>query len=184
MTTDAPTTPTRETWRDWSGGAEPPADELLTRSEFLDRLRQRGVDVTESTLLHWERAGALPRPVRRWRGRTPATWYPEWLVPLAARIPGLQADGLELREIGPRLRHVVSSDTAQVRVTEETTVVKYPPGATTAAGKDDIAPALLALARRYERITGSRVVRVEARIIDEEGRPLVFRFDTRPPPDE
>ena len=185
--TEAPAKPQPGTWKEWLPPGTPEPDDLLTRAEFLERLRQRGVDVTESTLLHWERAGALPRPVRRWRGRTPATWYPGWLVPLAARIPDLQADGLELREIGPQLRaYITTSDTARVRTTENTTMVKFSAGATMAAGggaativagqatEDDISPALLALARRYERITGARVVRVEGRITDADGGTVAY----------
>lgn len=187
----------RETWLDWLPVGTPEPDELLTRAQFLDRLRQRGVDVTESTLLHWERTGALPRAVRRWRGRTPATWYPVWLVPLAARIPGLQADGLELREIGPRLRtHVAAGATMSAGAGQATatgqpgslaagatmsaragTAAAGAGGTTTVADhatEDDIAPAFLALALRYERITGSRVVRIEGRITDADGRTVEY----------
>ena len=82
-----PTKPKRETWRDWmpEGFPQPSDEELVTRSELLDRLRsdpQRTIDITERTLRLWESEGILPGPIRqRHKGATRAL-YPPWYATL------------------------------------------------------------------------------------------------------
>ena len=129
---EAPPKPKRETWRDWlpDGAPEPEARELLTRDEFLNALRDRDVPITTSMLVHWERAGALPRAVRRWQDGAPRALYPEWLIRLAALIPSLQERGLPLREIGThlrdRFRDSANVDASAGNLALGTTVVKVP----------------------------------------------------------
>lgn len=73
--------------------------------------------------------------------------------------------------------HVRSADASAVRATEVTAVERLP------ASPVDLGDRLVALARDAERASGGRIVRAEVRLIDEEGLPLVFRFDTRPSQD-
>ena len=164
---------TRETWADWVDGDEPPDGEQLTRAQFIDRLRERGVDVSESKLVHWERAGALPRPVRRWRDGAPHAWYPPWLVLLAARIPDLQADGLELREIGPQLRaaapqfrRITAHDTGRIKATDEARVEKFPADGTMAVGSGQATAT-----GNPASLSGSAVINVPTATVTIKGMP-------------
>src|SRR5215211_8268723 len=75
-------------WRDWLpiGEPEPTADDLVTRDELLERVRESGIDFNARTFQHWEAMGALPRPLRRWHDGAVRALYPAWLalmIPLA-----------------------------------------------------------------------------------------------------
>jgi len=59
--------PPKETWRDWMHPDTPEPEPLLTRAEFLDRVRAEGGDVSERSLVHWENIGVRPTPGSRRR---------------------------------------------------------------------------------------------------------------------
>jgi hypothetical protein len=159
----------RETWRDWMSpdAPEPTDDELMTRSEFVTAVQERTPHILETTIATWERAGALPRPVRRWfRGATRAT-YPRWLVDLAAAIPTLRAEGNSLADIGERFREAVfaqktAANSGLIRIHQEATIYKT-------AAPDAFAAALAAIARRFEALTDRPVIRIELNIFDGNG---------------
>ena len=105
MTATAPAkAPPKETWQDWQLPGTPEPEPLLTRAEFLDRVRAEGGNVSERSLAHWENIGVLPRPVRRWRDGKPATLYPEWLVPAVTTIRIMQEHGERLAAIRGTIR--------------------------------------------------------------------------------
>ena len=53
------------TWRDFVPTyLPPPPPRLITRAELLAELAEAGI--SERTLRHWEKVGALPRAVRQW----------------------------------------------------------------------------------------------------------------------
>src|SRR5689334_15674713 len=98
--------PTDRTWRSWlrAGEPEPPEDELLTRAEFVAALQELYPFIEETTVATWERAGALPRPVRRWHHGATRALYPRWLINYALLVPEFRAGWrISLAEIGETL---------------------------------------------------------------------------------
>jgi len=177
MATTAPPKPKapRESWADWA----PDTGTLLTRQELVDALRALGVPVTERTIMYWEKVGALPRSVRRrYRGATRVV-YPDWLVPLAARIPGLMRDHIPLHEIGAHLRPDGNAmtvagpgrATASGGIATMTGTRSVPATANIAVEPSDadLEPVLAWLARRYQQASGFAVARVKIQITDSGG---------------
>src|SRR5262249_32616345 len=151
MTATAP--PTDQTWMDWAPAMpEPDASDLLTRRDFLAALRARNVHVAERTLIYWEKRGALPRPIPQRLGRAAQAAYPAWAVPIAASVPGLQAEGLSLPEIGEKLRqlaqtaHVTAADAGTITATETGSIYKRP-------SDDAFDTQLAAIARRFQQLS-------------------------------
>ena len=93
----------RETWLTWlpPGHPEPP---LITRAELLATLARRGTPVNERTLQSWERAGALPAPLRRRHHGAPRALYPAWYAEVVAAMPRPRAGRGSLADLRPRLR--------------------------------------------------------------------------------
>jgi len=107
MTVTAPTkAPPKETWRDWMHPGTPEPEPLLTRAEFLDRVRAEGGDVSERTLAYWEKHNVLPHPVRRWHNGKSATLYPEWLIAAVTTVRVMQEMGESLAEIRRTIRDI------------------------------------------------------------------------------
>jgi len=100
----------RITWRDWQPPGTPDPDELLTRVEFVAGMNDLGIDVDVRALLYWERFGILPRGVRKRINKATYVFYPRWLMRSVARLRRLQAIGLSLDQIGPRLRELAADD--------------------------------------------------------------------------
>lgn len=105
-TTDAPRKE-RETWEAWlpEGTVIPDAD-LITREELLNSLHNMGVKVSARDLANWQTGGVIPYGVWRWHEPTRKTraLYPNAMIPLITRLRQLQNEGMQLRDIGPRLR--------------------------------------------------------------------------------
>jgi len=127
----------QKTWLDWQHELlpqlpDPSTDELISREEFLDQLRGRGVDVSNGTLAFWEKSGVLPRAVRKWRG-VPQAFYPFWLLSAVAFVYNERDRDRSLAEIKPRmdaqLRMAVLS-AAQWRHPEEDAKSKVRPALT------------------------------------------------------
>ncbi len=107
MTASAPTkSPQKETWKAWMYPGTPEPEPLLTRAEFLDRVRAEGGDVPETSLVYWENIGVLPRAVRRWRDGKPATLYPAWLIPAVTTVRVMQEHGETLAAIRGTIRGI------------------------------------------------------------------------------
>lgn len=106
MTTTAPKKQPQETWRAWVPDDLPEVAPLLSRAEFLERLAQHGVEVTEETLRWWEWEGYLPRPERRWDPEVKArrAYYPSWMLAAVFALREMQAAGRQLDSMGPALR--------------------------------------------------------------------------------
>lgn len=106
MTTMSSKKEPQETWRAWAPDDLPEVAPLLNRAEFLERLAQRGLDVTEADLRWWEWEGYLPRPERRWdpEVRARRAYYPAWMVAVVFALRELQAEGRHLDAMGPALR--------------------------------------------------------------------------------
>lgn len=102
-------TSTQVTWRSWAPDDLPEVAPLLTRDEFLERLAQHGVDVTEETLRWWEWEGYLPRPELRWDPEVKArrALYPSWMLAAVFALRELQAQGCHLKDMGPALKDAV-----------------------------------------------------------------------------
>jgi len=81
-----------------------PIEGLYTREEVLGSLQDRGVDVNEVTLVYWEKAGILPRPIRRHRDNAPRALYPPWAVDAIEHLRDLQAQGRTLDQIKPLMQ--------------------------------------------------------------------------------
>ncbi len=102
MTARAPTKPKPATWLDLMPAGFP-LPELLSHDQLLERLQERGVDLSSSALEYYRNRHILPRPVRRWHeGRTQPT-YARWLVPVIETLKDMQARGMSLDEIRDKL---------------------------------------------------------------------------------
>jgi len=108
----------REEWTAWVPTNRNSMDELITRDEIVDRVRQSGIHVTADDLRYWERQSVLPRAIRRRRGNATYALFPEWYVQLVIWIRAWQQQGMRLREIRPLLRvrahALLTSDSAIV----------------------------------------------------------------------
>lgn len=118
----------RETWRDWVPPNVPEPRLLLTRVQLVEWFRTLGIDVTENDLRFWEYKGILPHPVRqRYEGATRAL-YPDWFVPLVARLRQLQdRDKLSLEQIRSMLRPYVAIALADGLSLSEVPISVRPP---------------------------------------------------------
>ncbi|MDP9357099.1 MAG: MerR family transcriptional regulator [Chloroflexota bacterium] len=110
MATEAPTRPpkeiNKETWVDWvkDGAPDPSPEDLITRDELIDRLREAGIPITTRELRYWETEGALPRPVKRSHTGAIRAVYPTWVLRLIPRLRTLRHQGVPLPEIAAHLR--------------------------------------------------------------------------------
>jgi len=95
----------RQTWRDWVPEGYPEPPHLITRAELLGELNRDGIDVNARTLMYWESAGVLPRPVRRQRDGSIKALYPLGWQALVRDVRSLQRNGLSLQEIADEVRH-------------------------------------------------------------------------------
>lgn len=100
----------KETWQDWlPDGTAIPEDALLTREDLISTLANIGVRVTPKDLANWQTGGVIPYGVLRWHeatGKT-RTLYPAMMIQLIAQLRKLQNEGLQLQDIGTRLRSFV-----------------------------------------------------------------------------
>jgi DNA-binding transcriptional MerR regulator len=98
--------PKRETWLDLlpPGAPRPPLEELMTREELLEELQRRGVDVTETALVAWEKRGFAPRAIRSRRASTSVALYPEFAIPALVQLRTLHEQGYTLKKIAPLVR--------------------------------------------------------------------------------
>lgn len=107
----------RVTWRDWQPPGTPDPDELLTREELVARMKDLAINVSARDLIYWESLGILPRGVRVRRNNATYVVYPRWLMHSVELLRRLQAFGLSLEEIAPRLRETAAR---AVRIANET----------------------------------------------------------------
>ena len=183
----------RLTWEAWlpPGAPHPGDDELLTRDELIERVKELGTPVTTNQLRYWENVGAFPRPVRRFWPTAGAVsaLYPLWAAVLVPRLDEMRRDGVPWDEIGRDLRARVPAavsltvaDEGAIGSSDVAHVVKIPVAdativAASAIGDlayaERIAPALKAYARRYAAITGRAVATIEVRLADETGATLI-----------
>ena len=179
MTTEVPTKPTRETWRDWEPIGAPEPNELLTRDELLSRLQAEGVTVSADDLRNWQLAGVIPYGERRWHAGATRVLYPAWMVGTVRNLRRLQGEGYKLGQIGPQLR--VLRGLARYHENPTPTPEDDHPW-----DLDDVRQRLLAVAEGHQRRRGTLPSRVEAaldlaspsqlvvRLYDDRGHPLTF----------
>lgn len=105
-----------ETWLDppWSRAPDVDSvdlDQFLTRQELV-AATQEGLTnpVDESTIVHWEQSGVLPRPIRRHRDGAPRAIYPPGAMYFLGVARWLQSEGLSLQEIGQWLRALATNE--------------------------------------------------------------------------
>ncbi len=112
MATEAPTRPNKETWVDWvkDGAPDPSPEDLITRDELIDHLREAGIPITTRELRYWETEGALPRPVKRSHTGAIRAVYPRWVLRLVPRLRTLRHQGVPLPEIGAHLRLMLKGE--------------------------------------------------------------------------
>lgn len=105
-TSEAPTKQNRATWLDVLPEGTPPLDidSFLTRDEVIEELTEQGVDVDAGALVWWEKAGILPRPIRRHRGGAPRALYPWYAVDAVKHLRQLQEQGRTLEQIAPVMK--------------------------------------------------------------------------------
>jgi hypothetical protein len=163
---------TGETWRAWlpPDAPDPPDDQLLTRAAFVAAVQARLPAFTEATLQAWQRAGALPRPIRRRVHGVIQLLYPRWLLELAVTIPTLHEEGTPWPEIGDRLRDAAGEQLAATAATGEPDVVYR------VADPDAFAALLVTAAARFEALTGRPAVRLELIVTDGDGDRDTFAY--------
>jgi hypothetical protein len=173
MSTNKATKPKKGTWKDWLPPGAPEPDVLLTRAQFLDRINQRGFDVSEGDIRFWEQRGILPGSVVRWdpEAKAPRAYYPYWMIAPVILLREFQLDGMSLRDIAPRLRIVaeqaiqVSKDGHDDNDQRFMRVVFF-------EFQKTLEEAIIAQARRFERLTGDPVNRIELIAYDKCGDTL------------
>jgi hypothetical protein len=176
----------QETWLDLQRSTLPGAPEprhLLDRQAFLAKLDELDLDVDEGTLRSWEHHGVIPRAVRRWDPAVKArrAWYAPWVIALVVRLRELQANGLSLQELAPQLR-------------AEATLAINHNWTADLMGEDALSrlvpivpatlePALVIAAKRYQRAKGTRIIRAEVKLIDENNMPVSWLYAVKIPKD-
>ena len=155
---------TRETWIDWipdePGWFGPTDEELITRDELLERVKDLGVKIHPRTLQQLENQGLMPRPVRRWHDGAVRALYAPWVVDLAIRAQ-------ERR----RGKWPLDKAQADVREAAKQAIVTYGMDKWGGTGIPlDFTRHLVGLARRQESITGKPVPVVEVRFLDTDDR--------------
>jgi DNA-binding transcriptional MerR regulator len=173
----------QESWIDWVPGegreaAVLDAEPLLTRDEFIAKLKDGSVDVTPRELTRWQSLGVIPYPQKkRYRGKVRGV-YPQWAVSAIHKLRDLQDQGYELREIGPILRdHIYlmfmsRPQTPQQQRDHDRRLARrelFP-----LAG--EIEDQLRTLARVHERIRGGRVVRIDVCLVKDDGSGFTYPF--------
>lgn len=96
----------------WSRDGSFAPDEFLTRSQLVEQVRERGVDVDERVMVFWERRGILPKPIRRGR----EVVYPALAVNVVVTLRELQQSGLTLDAIKPLMREYALVPNAKIAV--------------------------------------------------------------------
>jgi len=100
MPDEPPEATRRESWTDWLPNQAP----TLSVEELLQRVQERGVDCDLRTLRSWQNQRVLPFPIRQYRDDALYAVYPLAAIDFIARLRDMQAHGLKLQAIGPRLR--------------------------------------------------------------------------------
>jgi hypothetical protein len=154
----------KETWRDWMppGSAEPTEDELITREQLLEQLHAAGVRISGRTLMAWEQAGIMPRPVRqRHTGATRAV-YPQWVVDLGIAAQTFKAYGRPDKEIARDVRQWAKRSTLRNAVRRWDVM------------RADLGPILEEILHRYAAAAAPsrQPARVELKILDVTGEEL------------
>ncbi len=158
-----------ETWRSWMPPGTPEPEPLLTRVELLDRLHSEGIDVSETSLVYWEKEGILPRAVRRWHGGKPATLYPEWLIPAVNTVRIMQDRGESLAEIRATIRSIY-----RLPLSEDEQIARNT--AYDAALKALIEP-LAALVQQWEHWSNQELESVRILLRTTDGAEVKYNFD-------
>lgn len=175
------TRPKREDWTDWWPDEPTDPDQLLTRQQLVERAQAEGIDVTAQDIANWILRGHLPagRLVRS--GRALQARFPARYVDLLRATRAMQASGFKLNEVGPRLRRhyarqrrvsvvavpvLGSSDTGYIRTGDAALTVD-----------PALAEMLRGVARDHEQNYGAHIARIEIRLIDDRGHPLVMTVD-------
>lgn len=100
MPTEPPEATRRETWADWL----PNRPAILSAEALIAQAQARGIDCDLRTLRSWQNQRVLPFPIRQYRDDALYAIYPVAAVDFIARLRDMQAHGLKLQAIGPRLR--------------------------------------------------------------------------------
>jgi hypothetical protein len=164
-TTD-PARQKKETWLDppWTRPGDPEPERLYTRDELAARLQGLNVQASAADLRFWEARTILPQAVRRRHHGATRTIYPDWYGYLVRRLRQLQSAGYSLQSIKEKIRGEAS---LLIRGGEPEDL--YLP--TTASN------GLYELAQMYTAASGTRVTRIEVRLMDEQGAGAVWEFD-------
>jgi DNA-binding transcriptional MerR regulator len=149
-------------WRAWLPEGQPEPTKLVTRAELLAKLKERGLLVTERELRYWESTGALPEPIRQFRGPGTYALYPWWHHSIVLQVPTLRGQGLSWEEIGQHLRADFATEA------ERTLRGEWSP-----TGEPAMPPALIAEIHRFltkiSRDRGSVLTIGDLRITPQDG---------------
>ena len=159
-----------QTWLDlMPPGNRPAKAEMLTRDELLTELKDRGVELNDTTLVFYEKSGVLPRAVRSRRDGSPVALYPDAAVDWIAYARQLQDSGTPLSQLAPLVRTHVLLSTGHGEI--DTT-----PGVSDVVSA--LESALATFAAWHERTHGTPVATADARLLDTAGNELQrFAFD-------
>jgi DNA-binding transcriptional MerR regulator len=171
----------KETWRDWmvEGMEEPAKEDLLTRAQFLANLKRfHGVSLTEASLVEWERAGLLPRPVRERHGDATYALYPWWVAHLVTFIRERQEAGWSKAEIKDYIDNYIRKDlTLRAFVRERTKAGDTAIDRLQVLAMDQIRDLMLFI-REQDGIENATVAEVSIRDAkDEQSVRFSFRLD-------
>lgn len=174
----------RVTWRDWHPeGVDP---EEMTRSELVARLNAQGVDVDEADIRFWEYQQILPRPIKHRSNNVTWCYYPRWMIFTITLLRALQAIGMPLRDIAPRLRETAELGSILLEelspLSEEKDLqagdrilADRANGQAKRAFLHSLEPRLAEIGRRYKAVTGKPVSLVTMVFRDDDGDEQVVR---------
>jgi hypothetical protein len=144
----------------------------------MERLEAEGIAVSQHDLQNWQYDGIIPYGINRSDGRGLRTFFHPAMPDIIRMVRALQADGLTLDEIRPkliehfgRLLQVPGSSENGISPAWREPMLKF-------------GPRVAQMAREYESHFAkggphTSIAHAELRLIDEEGRPMVFRYDVR-----
>jgi excisionase family DNA binding protein len=155
-------------------------DDYIPRHELMERLEAEGISVSQHDLQNWQYDGIIPYGINRSDGRGLRTFFHPAMPHIIRMVRALQADGLTLDEIRPKL---IEHFGRLLRVPGSSENSISP---TWRAPALDFGPRVAQMAREYEAHFAkgdplTNIAYAEVRLIDEEGRPMVFRYDVRTP---
>jgi len=157
--------PKKASWLDppWTQPGDPEPSRVYTRDELAERLRILTPRTTAADIRYWEAKEILPQAIRRRHKGATRTLYPDWYGYLVRRLRQLQGAGYPLRLIKERIR----AEAPLLKTGYTIEELDVPSSVSGGLGE---------LVRAHETHTNKTVMRVEVRLILDDGTQTVHAW--------